>query len=288
MRIIILIFVLFFISGCTSKLIDKRTEQIDFDTSGKHAQQMTIDSIISAIDIVRLESNEECLMDRCKKLIVHGDKFYIRDQRQHVVNIFNEKGDFITSTKSSKGEGPNEYFSLTDFIISNDAGDIEFLDPRQFKIFKYSVNGKIEKQIKLNPGILPLSKFFKLNNDEYLFYSGDGYKDKKHVILYSISKEKIVNSFLDVNDQSTKMGISTTCPFSYLNGDVLINHLYPSNITYRFNIEKRQVVSKRILNIHQNTFKIDDLPSGLKEDELRRFFSRQRDQIKFCIGENRK
>lgn len=100
------------------------------------------------IDIVPLETNENCFISRCSDVKSVKDKIYIYDERQHTVFIFDRKGLFINKV-SNRGRSKSEYLTLRSFDINDESGEIVILDNMSYKLLVYSALGDFVKYIDL-------------------------------------------------------------------------------------------------------------------------------------------
>ncbi|MCD8165404.1 MAG: 6-bladed beta-propeller, partial [Bacteroides sp.] len=111
-----LLFILLLI-GCQKETANDVTIQsitIDPDkTLPKLDLSVHIDQII---DIIALETSDECLLSQIKKIVVHKDRIYVSDQVNPGVFIFDRNGKFIAKI-GSQGSGPDEFLYMGKFYI---------------------------------------------------------------------------------------------------------------------------------------------------------------------------
>lgn len=97
-----------------------------------------LDSFISKITIVPLETNDSCLL---RELVMpikqHQGLIYINNFLKQLL-VFDMKGNFIREI-GKMGEGPGEFINVLDFIFTDD-NTIELLDFK--KIESYTLEGK--------------------------------------------------------------------------------------------------------------------------------------------------
>ena len=112
--------------------INKQTIQAPNDINIFTSQ----DSLLSFINIIPLETKENCLISKVVSIKIKDSLIYINSGRTDLY-VFDFDGNY-KSKIGSKGQGPGEYLELRDFIFTKD-GNIEILDFR--KIETYSLDG---------------------------------------------------------------------------------------------------------------------------------------------------
>jgi hypothetical protein len=275
--------------GCNEKS-NIKTLKISMPVDSLKMHPLSMVNIFSSIELIPLETNKGSLIKRSSKLIVHDDLYYVLDNGGHKVVVFGNDGKFMFSTNTFKGKGPGEYLSLTDFIVNKD-GDIEILNPRQLKINTYSIKGEIKQSYSLSKELLPISTFFKIDNECYLFYCPvkrppndyEKYYSTNYVKLYSTQTSKIIDQFICNNENANYMGVTVLFPFHECGDFVTINHLYSSEYLYYFDKNKLEIDRVCEFDLGENTFKIEDLPSNLTEKEYRRFMPDNRNRYMFIL-----
>lgn len=123
----------------SSSAVDDGNEVIVFDDLDIEAHdQLNLEDY----DIILLSSdNEDCLLRRNSKTVVHDGCIYILDglrATETKLAVFDLQGNAI-GTIGSRGQGPEEYARLSDFFITND-GSVNIYDPG-VKILKYDAEG---------------------------------------------------------------------------------------------------------------------------------------------------
>ena len=269
--------------------LDELTKQINIDVKTKLCET-SINNLFTEIELVQLETNEKSVLAGCNKLICYNNKFYIQDQRQNIVVVFNNKGNLIFTTKQLMGNGPNEYSSLTDFEIIKSSGNIQILDAKKQSIFEYDLNGNINKKISLNKKLLPLSKFKPLTNDIYAFYSTSVVLNDKSLRIYSLRRRKVLKKtgFLPVTiNHFSKTSIY---PFYELNDTVYLNHIFPSNSTFYIDPANFNLMKKYEFDFGKYSFFPEILPENKNASFYGEFIMNNNDRYAFVMSkaENKK
>lgn len=97
--------------------------------------------------LVKLETTDESLITRINRLIVYDNKYYIFDQQNKSVFIFDESGKYISKINNI-GKGPGEYIQLTDFTIDTKNKQIILLCDIPSCLIYYDLDGKYLNQKK--------------------------------------------------------------------------------------------------------------------------------------------
>lgn len=106
-----------------------------------------VDDLIEKVDMVRLETAEECLLGDIKRIFVDENYFYLVDELGHSVYIFMKSGDYVSKI-SRYGEGPNEYLEISDLDVRN--GLVYVLSNPNKRILVYNKQGDCLSAIKLH------------------------------------------------------------------------------------------------------------------------------------------
>ncbi len=97
------------------------------------------DLIKPDFDIIPLETNEESLISQINKVKLYDSCFFIEDQNQRAILIFDINGKYLNKI-SRYGRGRGEYIDIMDFDIYN--GYIYLLSRGLGKILRYDLKGK--------------------------------------------------------------------------------------------------------------------------------------------------
>ena len=97
-----------------------------------------LDSVVSKITVVPLETNDNCLIrELLPKIKCHQGLIYINNFFKELL-VFDLNGNFIREI-GNRGNGPGEFIEVRDFIFT-DEETIEILDFN--KIESYTLEGK--------------------------------------------------------------------------------------------------------------------------------------------------
>jgi hypothetical protein len=167
-----------------------------------------VSDLFESIDVVQLETNEDCLIQAINKIIFHTNRYYILDEKQQKLLCFDSVGKFLFKI-DQKGQGPEEYVHISDFNIDPYEQTLLLLEPWG-NLFTFDLEGRFISKIKLPEEILAYNEVHSLNKDTLLFVSLNKYT----LVTYS----KITNSITDKQYDEAK-----GCVF------------HPINKTYRYN-----------------------------------------------------
>lgn len=73
-----------------------------------------------SIEIIPLETTEECLISRVDRIEFYKDKIFILDRSNTKVFVFTSEGKYLKSI-GTQGLGPGEYSFLGDFTFKGDS-----------------------------------------------------------------------------------------------------------------------------------------------------------------------
>lgn len=95
--------------------------------------------------IVKLETNNDCLIGDINRLRVDDDRIFILDSKiSEKLFVFNKSGKYLFNV-GKKGQGPGEYYSINDFFIDKKEKKIIIYDANQRNLHYYNWDGKYVK-----------------------------------------------------------------------------------------------------------------------------------------------
>lgn len=145
-KIIYILFICVLLISCSKqKSNTKNVERINC-TENKIEESLDISDKFDIKPVV-LETTQESLIGRIKKVMVYKNRIYVFDQLvSKSLFVFNLDGDFLFKI-SPYGRGKGEAMYLTNFDIFDE--DIYFLSSLDRKILDYDINGNFVKEIRL-------------------------------------------------------------------------------------------------------------------------------------------
>lgn len=225
--------------------------------------------IVDSIEIIPLETNDSSLIKNCSKLVYKNNIYYVLSAAE--VLAFDAQGNSLFTTRARFGLGPEDYYTLTDFNIS-DNKNIDLFDAMRSKIKTYDNQNNFISALSLPKEILPANHYLQLKDDLYLFLSGTG--SNIDLKFYSKQKNEIIKN------------IHTERPFSFTrtvplcletyNGNHYFSYPYPNNELYTIDVEQADIKQILQLDFGKYNFSIDELTT---EESPRYYYDFMRNNI---------
>jgi len=104
-------------------------------------ESIPIDSVVTNVRFVRLETNEDCLIESYDEIQIVDERIFIRSSKggQQALFVFDLEGNHLLSI-GTQGRGPGEYLAISGFYVSPEKKEIGILDLAKVLVFDY--NGK--------------------------------------------------------------------------------------------------------------------------------------------------
>lgn len=161
---------------------------------------------------------------RLKSSVVktYKDKIFVNDMRADVVLVFDETGRFLNRI-NHKGEGPEEYVSILEFMPCNDR--LYILDIRK-RVQVYDFKGEYMKTIPLKKG----GSQFYVTPDEQLYISGRF--NREYFWTVQDNQGNIIQEYFPVNEKLRKFEIPmpTSGTIGFYDGGVYLTNFLDYNI----------------------------------------------------------
>lgn len=164
---------------------------IDYDLTEK----ISIFNIFESIDVVQLETNNNCLISSISKVIFHDNKYYILDLRLQTLFCFDFEGKFLFKI-FQKGQGPEEYLYVEDFNIDHYNNQLLLLEPFG-SLLLFELDGTFIKKVKLPPEIIAYNEVYPLMKDRLLFISFNKYQ----VVYYDRISNTIIEKKYETDER---------------------------------------------------------------------------------------
>ncbi len=210
-----------------SDLLDANTEIVTY-VSGN--SDMLTTSIISHVEIIPLETNQESLMGDNLQLQIHNGEFYIADMGNAArIFRFDKYGNFL-NTIGQRGRGPQEYLGLSDFSFDNNDHVSIFSDLNQ-AVYNYSQDGQFANTSNLETRFL---RAVKAGEDKYWLYWGFASVNGEWRLAHVDRNGKISRKELP-GKYNVFMMDESTLPVSYKHNDDTIyvrESINPNNVIY--------------------------------------------------------
>lgn len=184
-------------------------------------------NLIDSIKVVKLETNENCLIGSISKIIYDQNYIYILDEISSKALLkYDQSGKFIQKI-SNVGNGPGEYVRLTDFFLLND--EVVLLDGYSSKIMFFSKTGQFLSEFSVKTvaekfGIIDNSHFCMLNESKTSFFS-----DYNIMVIDSLGNT--VKKLMKIPSYSKDKNLSLYKPTDYyLGNELLYTDIFNNNI----------------------------------------------------------
>jgi hypothetical protein len=160
---------------------------------------MKLNDISSDYRIIPVETNDSCLLSDIKIKDVSDSDIWIKDN--HVIYRIDRKSGRILFKLDRKGQGPEEYLSVSDFAIDYETRTVFIYDINKKKMIMYDFEGKYLNSFKNN-----FIGSFDLTDENYFIVSYNPYADEPfHTGIYDKSWN-LVNRFMSKTDAVNQNG----------------------------------------------------------------------------------
>lgn len=167
-----------------------------------NAKAGNLSDFYKSIRYVKLETRASCYLPTCRIMKVIEDRIYLGSQYPHnKIFVFNKKGDFLFQIGST-GKGPEEWLSMSDFIVRENC--IIAIDGGNRSFLRFDLNGNfIEKKRMNDINIKSISRYkgdtvIGYINNQPIFY--DGNEIKSNLIFFSLKQQKLFAEALPIPD----------------------------------------------------------------------------------------
>ena len=147
-------------------------------------------SIFESIRYIPLETNENSLIGNIGKIIYSNGVFYISDDKNQIIFLFDESGNHIRNA-GSVGRGPGEYVSIRAFDVDSE-GNIYIWDAMSSKLVIYYGNAGKYREYRLRKGF------------EEFIVAGDGYLIVRNLLDQGMIKSRIAG-YDYINDETVEL-----------------------------------------------------------------------------------
>lgn len=118
-------------TGCTPLDVDNEADIVRYSNL-----------VDTNVRVIKLETTPQSLIGRINKIVVQGEYIFVADtELSKALFIFDRKGKFLGKV-GDRGEGPTEYYDISDFTIDVDQGKIILLDLTGRKLNFYTLEGR--------------------------------------------------------------------------------------------------------------------------------------------------
>lgn len=187
---ILTVILLSFLFSCSlfKKKQNEAIETIDLTEGIVNKKPHNLSEIAKDIDLIKLETTEECLIGKIYQTFFVSDKIIIidKDQQQSgknyngIVLVFNRDGKFLNKI-GSRGKGPGEYSNINAATVDR-KNEHFYISDMGSKWMKYDLSGNFIKESKL-----PFwANRFQIFDDKIYFYFNPTTRDQNDNYYFSI------------------------------------------------------------------------------------------------------
>lgn len=215
----ILVITLF--SSCSTKQKhDSHSTTLKVDLT---EQNVSLNELFSHIEVIPLETQDNCLIVEIEKVMLHQDLFYIFDQRKPAIYVFTKNGAFIKEI-AGKGKGPGEYQAVTDMILDDARQNIILLSPFG-SLFIYDMEGRFLQQqtLPIKPNYYAISS---LQDNAFAVWSCVETEDAGISVIHTDSMKILHETWH--NDRILDMGLMK--PFYQYNAETYFSTAYQNTV----------------------------------------------------------
>ena len=204
-------------------------------------QQASLFDYFSHIELIPLATSKDFLIGMCEEIIYYQGRYYVLDQQQHKVFVFDDTGKFVFQI-NKRGQGPGEYTAIRSIFLNSFTNTIDILDLNF--ILSYDLSGRYIKTFppRDTPLISPFN-LIALNEKIYVIWSPmtilspefNSYK----ISYYDINMSKIFHQEYENDTFFNKFLFrntgSHTCFYEY-NGKWFFYN-FVNNVTYEVGVD---------------------------------------------------
>lgn len=219
--------------------------------------------IFSKIEIVPLETTDTSLIAGKRRFIMTDDYFIVQDN-QPVISVYDKAGNFISNSSKRHGQGPEDYGILMGMAYNEITQRIDILTP--YKLMSYNFNFRCEEKADLPTHVgtaqhtsFFFSELFAIEKDKYILLPTPVSKDPYGIILYDSKKGEIIREI------SYEEDVISGLTQQELNIDYLDEHnlsFSPFALTYflyTINLENFSIKKKYKLDFGNKAVTANDL-----------------------------
>lgn len=147
--IFILVFLSFFIFSCSRNVTEKQisAELQPISIKEGEIEKLTEEDVVNSIHFMRLETTEDCLIDKIEQIQRHKGCTYILDAKENLF-VFDEYGKFVRKI-GQKGPGPEGYTGAHMFYIHPEKQYIAMISLATRKVVRYDLEGNYLDRLSL-------------------------------------------------------------------------------------------------------------------------------------------
>lgn len=176
------------------------------------SKKIELEAISESISVIALETSDTCLIASVRDLKCYEGIIYVLDSESGKIFLFDQQGKCLRII-ADKGQGPDEYISLSRFYIDTKERHLILLDNPMKKELVYSLEGSYLYSRHIDYSIKSVSY---LDNGDKL------------VVREPVDAKNCVGSLLNIYRQDSLIG--QYLPFQYENGATISSKDHPETL----------------------------------------------------------
>lgn len=158
----VIVLILLFVCSCNQQTSDDYIDELYIDLDNK--DKLLVSDFIEKADIIKLETNNSCLIGEISKIQYIDDRIYILDMLNNALFVFDKEGNFKDRLRKI-GNAPGEYIRIMDFFVHDSC--IYIMDFSKRAILAYDQNMEFINSVKYET----LGSRFILSDDIIYLYN---------------------------------------------------------------------------------------------------------------------
>jgi hypothetical protein len=248
------IFLLVFIVACSKAPEhnkDIKYVDVSFDKGNEYSK---LSDLPASVNYIPLMTSDDILINEISKIVIEGEFIYVADGLS--LYKFSSDGVFICKIQKN-GPGPDEYLSISDFLIDND-GMAWILSRNNKKVINYSWDGEVIDVFELDRWV---SGIYFMNDDGLILYCGNeiGSNDYK-LNAIDLKTKELTDIFLRIDPHKANyLHVRSPNHFVSAQNKTLFYEVFNDTI---YSIEKNNISPYLYLNIDNK-----NIPASFYEND---------------------
>ena len=180
-------------------------------------KDLAASTLFKKIEVIPLETNEQCLIKTIGRIIETNGKYYILDDDMDagVLFCFDKQGKFLSKI-DKRGNGPGEYSLIYEAIVKPEENLIHLLSPMG-NIYTYTTDGQFMKKHLLPAG--GQTDMIEIDKGLVAYWTLMGNPEENTVTFYDVDKEEVAGGFWKTTDDNfmTNMCIDVFYKYNHEN-----------------------------------------------------------------------
>lgn len=220
-----------------------------------------------SVSLIQLKTKENILLHRIDKIIFHNDSIFIMDKKQGTIFLFDSKGKYLNKL-SKQGEGPDEYFDLSDFTINRYTNNLELLSSYR-GLSCYDLNFNFIGKIPFSDKRWLVHRFAIIDSCTRALFN---IVRTHNIEIYDISEKVIKGKYLEIPKfiyRNTPLG----GPFLLENkqkGEAVFTQPFSQTV---YSITQSSLKEQYKWDFGKYNFSIEELEPGLSQNEYSNIFN---------------